>query len=219
MYKTIVAASLLLSSSAAVAQDANTNAAGVLPAGASSVILAAPEQERVETIFDGKVIEHHGFYVAPTLGLTAVNGDLASTGGLRSAWLVNHRFGLGLAVNGFSNDTDGNGSQAERIEGGYAGILLQYVIASNRRLHGSIDATVGGGGACIGMARADDGDCREVGFFAVEPTANLELNLARWARASIGGGYRVTVSEDKSPLASDALNGFVLRSSVAFGRF
>jgi len=77
---------------------------------------------------------------------------------------------------------------------GYGGLLLEYIISPREVVHGSIQCLIGGGG--IGY----DGDWRcsdassdfyeSDAFFALEPSANLMLNLHKNVRVGIGASYR-----------------------------
>ena len=155
--------------------------------------------------------------------MTQLDGELAPLLGIRAAWLANRTFGLGFAFNGTLNQTDEKLHYKGRAISTYGGLLLQYVFASNHVVHGFIDTTVGGGlscrqtGAIAGDPEKDD--CRGRGFFAIEPMANLEINVARFMRVSLGAGYRSAVANDRNELSSHDISGFVGKTSLEFGDF
>ncbi len=216
----MVLASLLCSSSA-LAQD--LPAASATSAVALSATAVAARQSRNDDaeslIGRRRLIHHHGWYAAPSLGVTIIDGDAAAMMGVRTGWLINHRFGLGFAASAFSNDITDDGSSRGKVEGGYGGVALQYVLAAGRRVHGYVETTIGGGGVCVYKGFIDDGECGEYAFFAFENTTNLEVNLTSFARASVGAGFRLVASEDDNPLSNRELGGFVARTAVSFGRF
>jgi hypothetical protein len=148
---------------------------------------------------------------------------VASLIGIRAAWLANRTFGLGFAFNGTLNQTDEKLHYKGRAISTYGGLLLQYVFASNHVVHGFIDTTVGGGLSCRQTGVVDGGhekdDCRGRGVFAIEPMANLEINIASFMRLSLGAGYRSAVASNRNELSSYDISGFVGKTSLEFGHF
>ena len=136
---------------------------------------------------------------------------------------MNRSFGLGFSFSGTLNQTDEKLHYKGRAIGLYGGLLTQYVIASSHILHGFIDTTIGGGLTCrqTGVVDGDPekDDCHGKGFFMVEPMANLEINVARFLRVSLGGGYRVAVASNDNQLSSSQISGFVGKTSLEFGSF
>jgi hypothetical protein len=221
MHKTSFVSALLLASvsSQALADD-TVATSGQLPVVALSAAIGATQRDDLE-VPRRRLIQHHGYYAAPTFGVTSLDGDVAPMVGMRAAWLANHSVGVGFAVNALANQVDEKANYKGRALGGYGGLLLQYVIGSTHLLHGFVDTTVGGGVMCLqtGSTEGDEDNCHGHGFFAVEPSANLEINVARFMRVSLGAGYRVAVAGDASQLSSANLSGFVGRTALQFGHF
>jgi hypothetical protein len=221
MTKLTLISALLLVSSSALAEDTATAASSVAAASFSSVS-GAPQVDDLDVPRRGRLVKHHGFYAAPTFGVTTMNSDVAPIVGMRAAWLANRTFGLGFSFNALANELDEPAHYKGRALGGYGGLLLQYVIGSSHAVHGFIDTTVGGGVMCLQTGvPSEDGldDCSGHGFFMVEPTANIEFNVARFMRISLGVGYRVAVAGDASEISSDELGGIVSKTALQFGRF
>lgn len=214
----------LLVTSHALAEDAAV-AASSLPTLSLSAVSAAPEGDDLGPAPGrGRLIQHHGFYVAPAVGVTTLNDDVAPLIAMRAAWLANRSFGVGLAVNAVANEFDEKLHYKGRALSAYGGLLLQYVIGSTRLLHGFIETTVGGGRACLqtGIEGSDTGkdDCGpRHGFFMLEPMANLEINVSSFMRVSLGVGYRVAAAGSASEISSKNLGGFVSKTALEFGRF
>jgi hypothetical protein len=168
-------------------------------------------------------LDHTGWYVAPTIGQTAVASHIGYLTGLRGAWVVDRTFGIGVAANAFGfkgievePSADGVNRQ---IAGGYGGVLVQYNFAADELVHAFVDATVGGGAACYHLDSGDNSPCRANAFFIFEPTANLELNVASFVRLAFGGGYRLAATDSDSAIPGSDLSGFVVRTGLEFGRF
>jgi hypothetical protein len=165
---------------------------------------------------DGGWLEHSGWYVAPTAGVTTVNGEGTAEFGFRGAWLINRRFGIGLAGIGWANGPEMNG---RNMDGGYGGVLLQYVYASESFVHATTQTILGGGAYC-GSGDGETGNCKEShGFFTSDSTLNLEMNINENMRVTLGGGYRFVIAGDSSPISSTDLRGFVARTSIEVGQF
>jgi hypothetical protein len=224
MKKTSLIAALVV---ATLTSSARADAGAASPAHASAAALsatsAAPARDDLDVPQRGRLVHHHGYYVAPTVGVTTLDGEVAPLIGIRAAWLANRSFGLGFAFNGTLNQLDEKLHYKGRAIGFYGGLLTQYVIASNHVVHGFIDTTIGGGQTCRQTGAVDGDpdkdDCHGKGFFLVEPMANLEINVARFLRVSLGAGYRVAVASNANELSSSQISGFVGKTSLEFGRF
>jgi hypothetical protein len=215
MTKLSIISALLLLSSGALAQDSGANLAPVSfsTASGTSYVDDADVPRR------GRLVEHHGFYAAPTFGVTNLDHEVAPTVGMRSAWLANHTFGLGFALNAVANQLDEKANHKGRALGVYGGLLLQYVIGHGHRVHGSVDTTVGGGVMCQQTGSSGKDDCVGRRFFALEPMANLEIDVFSAMRVSVGAGYRLAIAGSDSTLSDAALRGFVSRAALEFGKF
>lgn len=209
-------AALCVSSSVAQAQPA----AAPVPSPEPAADDAGPR-----TLLDATPkFEHNGWYVGPTFGVTTVDGHLDIDTGIRGAWIINRTFAIGLAGYEFGHDgvklDDSDEGYGRTVQGGYGGLLLQYILGSKSVVHGVADVTVGAGGACVELDGDGSSDCKGArGFFVVEPTANVELNVATFMRIAVGGGYRLVVGPKDDQIASSDLSGMVVRTTVAFGEF
>ena len=163
-----------------------------------------------------------GWFVAPTFGTTSFAGTLAYSPGLRAGVYLNRRLAVGLAVNGL-------GLQESRFEdhrvsnvGTYGGLLLQYVVQSNRLVHVNLESTIGSGRWCHEIGDGENGThdgCDGRTFVAFEPVANVELNVARHVRIATGVGYRFAAAASGNGPDSRDMSGLVARTSLVFGSF
>jgi hypothetical protein len=209
----------------AQSQPASSSSADPMiePSSPSPFIAASPAADEPATLAGSRgFIQHNGWYVAPSFGATSLDGRYSSLVGLRGGWLINRQFGIGLAGNAFGwNATAHIDSPRanQRVDGGYGGLLLQYVFASDKLLHGTVDATIGGGALCFDSV-SDRRSCNDaIGFYVVEPTASVELNVTSFMRIAVGGGYRFAAIDDRTTAYRPSVSGFVARTSVEFGRF
>jgi hypothetical protein len=222
-----IAVALVLVAAPAFAQSAPVSPAPAAPViepiAASPAVTTSPAADEPVTLAGSRgFIQHNGWYVAPSFGATTLDGRYSSLVGLRGAWVINRQFGIGLAANAIDWDAAARIDSPRpntRVTGGYGGLLLQYVLASEKLVHASFDATLGAGALCYD-GTSDRRSCNEViGFYAFEPTANVELNVTSFMRVAVGGGYRFTAIDDSTTSYHPTLSGFVARTSLEFGRF
>jgi hypothetical protein len=157
-----------------------------------------------------------GWFVAPTYGVSGGAG--AYTAGIRGGIYLDRRFGLGLVANMFGDDRTAFSNDGIKKMGSYSGVLLQYVLQSNRLVHASFETTFGAGRWCAVIDDAHDG-CSGKTFLAIEPGANVELNVARHVRVTAGVGYRLAITDDSAGPSTGALSRLVVRSGLVFGSF
>jgi hypothetical protein len=157
-----------------------------------------------------------GWFVSPTFGTTGWGGALAYSPGLRGGIYLNRRLAIGLAVNGLVNGDSHLGTNEGGNFGTYGGLLLQYVVQSNRLAHVTFESTIGDGRWC---ASDDNNACAGKRFIVFEPAANLELNVARHVRFTTGIGYRFAVAGSGDGPSSRDMSSLVVRSGLVFGSF
>jgi hypothetical protein len=157
-----------------------------------------------------------GWFVSPTFGTTGWGGTLAYSPGLRGGIYLNRRLAIGLAVNVLANGDSNLGANEGRNFGTYGGLLLQYVVQSNRLVHVTFESTIGDGRWC---ASDHNSDCAGRRFIVVEPAANLEVNVARHVRFTTGVGYRFAVAGSGEGPSSRDMSSLVVRSGLVFGSF
>ena len=225
--KTAILSAVLLTSSLAAAQTppgAILATTGAEP----SVQATAPVEvanDGPETLIgpDG-FLRHSGWYVAPSFGMTGVNGHVGYLTGL-GAWVMNRTFGIGLAANGFGWDVLHSDSLAthvdRRMAGGYGGLLLiqhrsRPPGSRVRRQHHRRRRRL-----LRHPRRQPLGICPSgAAFFVFEPSANVEVNVTKFMRVAVGGGYRLALSDTMNKgLASSDLSGFLARANLEFGQF
>lgn len=222
MSKTSLISALLLAS---VSSQALADDSGVTSSQLSAVALTAaatgPQRDDLDVPRRGRLIDHHGYYAAPNFGVTSFDGSFAPVIGMRAAWLANHSYGVGVAFNALGNEVDEKIDYKGRALGIYGGLLLQYVIGSTHVVHGFVDTVVGGGLSCrfTGDNEGDEDECHGHGFFLLEPSANVEFNVASFMRLSLGAGYRMAVASSSNEMSNADLSGFVGKTSLHFGRF
>jgi len=185
------------------------------------VLLSFSVMAQEETLSSGKV--EHGGYGAIFTQVGQINGKTGVFMGGQGAWLINHRIGIGGKGYALINPLEVNGEDNVKLEFGCWGGLIEYVIASDKLLHGNIHCMIGGGGVRYAIIDYNDPhpdiDYSEDGVFVMEPGADLILNIAKNFRLGIGVSYRIVSGVSYADLSNSDLNGFSGRIILKFGAF
>jgi hypothetical protein len=182
---------------------------------------AAPAVDEPQTVSGGLrsgPTRISGWFVAPTFTTSSFDGSLAYSPGIRGGIYLNRRIAVGVAANAVANDDSYYRDTPLRNVGSYGGLLLQYVVQSNRLLHATVESTLGSGRWCVEISEERDG-CMGRNFLVFEPVANLELNVSRHVRLATGVGYRFAVAGSGPGPDSDGMSSLVARTSLIFGSF
>lgn len=213
---------------------------------ALSIILVnaqnADEEEDFGTIFGNDFSS--GGYGAPELKMGPVNGENSLFMGGRGGWIIGHKFvigggGFGLVTkNTFSEDPADKPSglptdstRSIKIDMGYGGLLLEYIVLPKKAVHLSIPVLIGAGGSSLGAETyVNQGNSysedwatydfvESTGFFVLEPGLYLELNMTRFFRLSVGGTYRYIGGANLKRLSNTDLSGYTVNLALKFGGF
>jgi len=118
--------------------------------------------------------------------------------------------------------------ESAQVQLGYAGLLLEYIGASSNLLHYGGTLVVGGGnvelvgdqGFRAGPSVSDDSVERSA-VFAAEVGARAELNVTRFFRIGLSGGYRLVsgAALEKAAVSDGDLSAPYGQLSLRFGSF
>ena len=181
--------------------------------------VAGPVIARDETLL-GDDIENGG-YGAFVVKYGRIMGTDGFFVGGQGGWIINHALVIGAGGFGLVSEIGFDEEYCSYLGFGYGGLLLEYIIASHKLVHLSIQTIVGAGG----IGHRQDWYCEEKykydgdAFFALEPGVNLELNLHRIARVGVGGTYRYVSGVRYQDLCDSDLSGFAVQFMVKFGSF
>jgi hypothetical protein len=187
-------------------------------------------QDEIKTLFPQGRRGSVGGYGELSLLYTAIDQRDALIFGARGAVLLGHSLAIGLCGSGFINDPKTYSEFAERVSitGGYGGIFFEPILLPRFPVHVAIPVTVGVGG--VSAARIYEYNDYEDyypeesdAYLVVEPGIELELNITRFCRFTIGGYYRYTTGVemiiDGVTLPGDILQGFSGGVNFKFGKF
>ncbi len=188
------------------------------------LMISLPALSQQETLFSGEI--EHGGFGGPVLKFSSVNKEFGLFVGGRGGWIIDHKLMIGGGGYGLVNDVTANrlGPLNERyIDFGYGGLEVEWVVNSDKLLHFSFHALIGGGGIQYRNQMGDITfhDQLSDGVFVLEPGVTLDLNVTTWFRFSAGASYRyVSGVEENSRLSSnDDLSGPSAIVMLRFGKF
>jgi len=187
-------------------------------------------QDEIKTLFHKGRGGSVGGYGELSMLYTQIDNRDAFVFGARAGVLMGHMMTIGFCGSGFFNDSRYYDGMAEKISiaGGYGGLFFEPILLPRFPVHIAIPVTVGVGG--VAFARMydynefDDYYPEESdAYLVIEPGIELELNITRFFRFSIGGYYRYTTDVDLTigtqKVPGDLLQGFSGGINFKFGKF
>lgn len=202
--------------------------------------VAQENQNEFKTIFkkeDGKNVSHGG-YGSFSIGYTQIEGKDALQIGGRAAWILNHHFAIGVAGKSFFNNLNKTTATGDYyLAGGYGGIFIEPILMPSSPVHVSFPILFGVGG--VSAQRGNLWDEKYYNnnyydtdaFLVFEPGAEIEFNVVKFFRISIGGSYRFTNGVllqykyydnnklEETVISSNALDSFNFNINFKFGWF
>ncbi len=183
----------------------------------------AQNDSKPETLFgDSGLVntKNLGFFVAPSYGLTQMDGSNATLLNLRSGI----SFHDNLTVGGyFSTSHNESQPQSETTGNTYleywsVGGFAEYTIFSKKVIHLTFPLYVGYGEVQMFNKNGVAGLGKE-NLLQIEPSAFLEINLFKYTRLNLGAGYRFVGEMDYRNLNQSDLSGLTAYLGLKFGLF
>ena len=173
------------------------------------VLLSHSVLAQQETLFSGEIA--NGWYGAPLFKTGQILGETGFWVGGQGGWIINHRFVLGGKGYILVNPVTIEGLENIEIGFGCGGVLFEYIIASNKLLHFSVESMIGAGGVYNDVNNYsryhDPIDYTGDGCFVAEPGINLMLNVTKYFRVGGGVSYRYVNGIEYDAGVSDVKRG------------
>ncbi len=170
-----------------------------------------------------------GGYFAVQMGYASISGRHAVTTGARMTWIANHVLGIGFGGNGFINEVVYNPALNSDVfvAGGYGGLYIEPVLMPRSPIHFSFPVLFGAGGISYISDNYPGGSNfieETETFLIIEPAAEIQLNMTRFFRLSIGASYRYPSSFNTGLGNSEYVSVSSLRGpgysvTLKFGKF
>jgi hypothetical protein len=158
--------------------------------------------------------------------------------GISMGLILDHHWTIGMTGNfidnsqGFyrhhaNNDSTRTGKHRGSLNGGYGGLLLEYTLFPQSRIHVSFPLTIGGGyiyhSHLAHLSDSIDSQNRWYHhgdhFFVIEPGVKLEVNVVKHLRVDLGISYRYSPERDHLITSPDLLNQLTGKLTFRFGKF
>ena len=183
------------------------------------LVLAGSALAEDEVLIGGD-IESGGYGALVVRYGRILGADGVFVGG-QGGWIINHSFVIGGGGYGLANNIGVQDCDCLYLGFGYGGLLLEYIVASQKLVHFNVQVLVGAGGVSYFTNNYSydytvyDSDA----FFALEPGGNLMLNLHKYVRVGIGATYRYIGGADYDGITDSDLSGFTGGIIFKFGSF
>lgn len=194
-------------------------------------------EQEFQTLFSGDY--ESGGYGAPEFRFGKVNGNMSLLFGGRGGWIIGNKFVLGGG--GYGMTTSNALHENQLITGvdttdmqlamGYGGLLLEYIATPHKAIHFAFPLLIGAGGASVTQQIYDPYNnisyedptnynvIESSGFFIAEPGVNIELNLVKFMRVSLGANYRFITGTNLERIKDSDLSGVSFNFGLKFGKF
>ncbi|MFC1543463.1 hypothetical protein ACFL4K_02855 [Candidatus Neomarinimicrobiota bacterium] len=186
------------------------------------LLTIVPLSAQEQTLLGGNI--DHGGFGGPTFQLTQFGDQIAFLSGGRGGWIINHTLYLGAAGYDLEHHIKmDTGPQTDRhLNLEYGGLELGVILKSNRLIHATVSAVVGGGGASY-LNKEWDGDFTDVStidaFYVIEPSLQLIVNVTHYFRIGLGGSYRYVSGIELEGISNNYLSGPSASLTFKFGKF
>lgn len=162
--------------------------------------------QREETLFNHRGgIEFTGIWGGSTNAIVDFNNDFELNSGGFFAFEINDNFLIGWS--GYKSDITNTGQDIE-LKGN--DLFLGYTFQSDRIVHPIVYLQTGSG-------RLEVEDVGSDRVFVAQPSLGVELNIARFFRLSLDGGYRFMSGNDLPEINNNDLTGPVMNVRLKFG--
>ncbi|MEQ8238604.1 MAG: hypothetical protein RIA69_05285 [Cyclobacteriaceae bacterium] len=188
----------------------------------STSILAQTSNEAKTLFKSGNPIstEDIGFFIAPKIGMTQLDGDNATIFNLRGGLNLKDKFSVGAYFNTSINDVRPQSETLPNIYMDYwaVGGFAEYTLFSKKAVHLTFPLYFGFGEVQMDNENGDAG-LGEATFFNIEPSALIEINLLKQLRFNIGAGYRFVEQMNYRNFDQSEISGLTGYVGLKFGLF
>ncbi|MCU0345549.1 MAG: hypothetical protein MUC59_01315 [Saprospiraceae bacterium] len=176
---------------------------------AFSVLTTTLQAQRDETLIGRTGLRFSGVWGGSNLGLAGFSDNAHGMAGGFFGLEFSKSLTAGLGRVNSTESTTYNG-QLRNFDLRYGGLLLGFAYRPHKVLHPRVSFLIGSGN----LKFEDEPDDQ---IFVVQPSAGLEVNVFRWMRLGLEGGYRfVSNTSLPKPNDGDASSAFV-QLSLRFG--
>jgi hypothetical protein len=174
----------------------------------ASLTLAHAQAE--ETLFNKSGLGLTGAWGGWTSGMAAFSDNLALTKGGFGGLEFGKNLFIGWAGYRTIDQTPFATNELSKFGFDYGGLMLGYAPLARKVIHPQIGLLVGGGEARVKNVGDD-------AVWVIQPSLGVELNVFRWARIGVEGGYRHISNMDIPDYTNQDLSSFYGEVRLKFG--
>ena len=161
-----------------------------------------------ETLFNRNGMGLTGAWGGTIVGITSFQDDNAFLRGGFGGLEFGKSLFLGWGGVETTNNVFGQNSQSD-VDLDYNGLIVGYGLNSQKVVHPQFMLMVGGGKAAF-EKNSDN-------VFVIQPSAGVEINVFRWVRIGVNGGYRFVANSDLPTISDQDLSNFYGELRFKFG--
>lgn len=160
------------------------------------------------------------------------NGQHALFTGAYGGLMIRHKLMVGIGGYGLVTKNKGYGLNAatheqNNIRMGYGGLMLEYAVLDNERLHITTGALAGGGiiknghghGSLPENGSDELKDIDASGFYVIQPSVAIEYSVTEWFRVGAGAGYRYITGTSLPGITDKKMSAPTAGITLKFGGF
>lgn len=180
-----------------------------------------------ETLLSGKI--KSGGFGGPVFRITSVNGVASVFTGARGGWIMKFPSGDSFVLGGGGcglithirlNDVYSPYNQPLYLNLGYGGLDLEYIHATSKLIHFSIETLIGAGNVGYTQRNHDRYDNYPgQSFFVCEPGINLLMNITNFFMVGTGLSYRYINGTHLAGTSDKQLSNLSGILTFKFGKF
>ena len=194
------------------------------------------ENREISNLYNGNLGKKVGGYISLDTKFSQLDDKLGIFLGGRLAFILDHNLSLGVAgfgllpepkVNIFCPVQGHDSAKNSYLEVFYGGLFVEYIHLPTDLIHFSVNNLIGVGG--IGISH-NEGNLKSYlqhsmkAFLFIEPSIDLNLNISKIFKTTLGVGYRITSDttlkyDDKKFASSSVIEGFSINFGLKLGSF
>ena len=194
-----------------------------------SVRQAWGQTAQTETLFSkGNSTTKIGAYGVPAANLTSINGKFGVLTGGYGGVLLNRKLMLGAGAYSLANNIEAPYAPTytghkQYLNFWYTGLAAEYIHNTDKLIHWTAGALIGGGAVSRRDKRNFDDDHYHsydgTGLFVAEPFANVELNITKYIRLDVGASYRWVQGSNTPGISNSDLSNGAVHVGIKAGVF
>ncbi len=187
-----------------------------------STSINAQDNNDTQTLMGDKLpsLDNFGFYIAPAYQFTQLDAAAASLFHIRGGISFKKQFNLGGFYNVSLNQINPSSEVLTNVYMDYwnAGGYVEYTVLAKKLVHVTLPIYIGYGEVQMDNEMGEL-DLGEANFATFEPNLLLEINLHKYAKFNIGGGYRWVSEMNYRNFNQNDISGVTASVGFTFGIF